>query len=92
MSDVHVHCDDQRRSCETKFEMLHEKVNARPTWLVFWSIVLVMNAAITGAFVYTKSTSDDQRRFVEKTEMAELKADMKEIKSDIRAMLQERRK
>lgn len=92
MPEVHVHCDEQRRSCEGKFEALHEKVNSRPTWLVFWSIVLVMNAAITGSFVYTKSTSDEQRRFVEKSEIAELKSDMKEIKADIRAMLQERRR
>jgi len=92
MAEIHVKCDDQRTKCEGKFDALHEKVNSRPTWLVFWSIVLVMNAAITGSFVYTKTTSDEQRRFVEKSEIAELKADMKEIKADIRSMLQERRR
>jgi len=63
------------------FSETHSRINDRPTWIVFWSIVGLLFTLITGAYLYSKSIGDDQQRLLTKEDFREFK---QEILSEIR--------
>jgi len=58
--------------------MIHEKINTRPTWTVFWAIVSLVAIVLFGSYAYTKSVSDEQKGLVTKEDFREFKKDILE--------------
>ena len=68
--------DDVTKPGSGALAMIHEKINKRLTWIVFWSIMLVTFVAIASSFSFTKSVYDDQKNLVTKEYFKEFKEDI----------------
>lgn len=68
---------------------IHEKINKRPTWVVFWSLFGVLFFLITGAYAYINTISKEviENRIMIRSEMV-TKKDFREFQEELEKKIQ----
>jgi hypothetical protein len=78
---------------------MHEKINTRPTWVVFWSITSILFMLIFGAYSYNYLASEKNADRIDnmktnlatKQDVQTLKDDISDRLDDIKKMIDNRR-
>ena len=66
------------QECSDRRAPIHGRINQRVPWFLFIPLVVALSGGVVGAYKYTHSVELAQKELVMKSDLAELKRDLKD--------------